>query len=73
MFRCYYDHQDVLKNQASYFFPLQFSAETFILMFSSYLLIPLRNYTQFPVIKLVVVVVVLKDGKKLYLDHSSLP
>ena len=38
-------------------------------MFSSYLLIPLRNYIQFPVIKCVVVLEVVKDGKELYVDQ----
>ena len=63
VFRCYCSHQDVLKNQASYFFPLQFSAVTFILVFSSYLLIPVRNYIYIPAIKLVRVVLVVKGER----------
>ena len=51
------------KESGLLFFPLQFSAVTFTLAFSSYLLIPVRNYIHIPVIKLVRVVLVVKGER----------
>ena len=51
------------KESGFLFFPLQFSAVTFTLAFSSYLLIPVRNYIHIPAVKLVRVVLVVKGER----------